>query len=434
VPKSLANTVSRLSASLVLFCVSFAALAELQDIRTLPLLQNGAENRWRLPAGTYQGQFVIDQPIHLHCDQGAGLDAQGQGHALVIRAPGVSLEGCAIRNWGHNLTTMDSGIFIEPSGEGTELKNNHLQGSGFGIWVDAAEAVSILENQIEGDQSLRSQDRGNGIHLYAVKNARVIGNQIRHTRDGIYIDTSNGNHLENNLMEDLRYGIHYMFSHDNQVIGNTTRRTRTGYALMQSRMLTVIGNKSEDDQNYGILMNYITYSTVQNNVVSRVTQGSTDDSMIIGGEGKALFIYNSLFNRIEGNHFQHSDIGIHLTAGSENNPITGNAFVGNKHQVKYVATRLQEWSADGRGNYWSEYLGWDRNNDGVGDIPYEPNDNVDRLLWMYPQTRLLMHSPGIELLRWVQQAFPVIKSPGVKDSFPLMQIPTPSLTDREQKP
>ena len=89
--------------------------------------------------------------------------------------------------------------------------------------------------------------------------------------------------------------------------------------------------------------------------------------------------------------------------------------------MKYVAIRYQEWSHEGKGNYWSDYLGWDRNSDGIGDVPYEPNDNVDRLLWMYPQVRLLMHSPSIELLRLVQRAFPVVKYPGVQDSYPLMR-------------
>lgn len=50
---------------------------------------------------------------------------------------------------------------------------------------------------------------------------------------------------------------------------------------------------------------------------------------------------------------------------------------------------------------------------------------------MYPQVRLLMNSPGIELLRWVQRAFPVLKSPGVQDSFPLMQLPTETLLKKE---
>jgi nitrous oxidase accessory protein len=168
-------------------------------------------------------------------------------------------------------------------------------------------------------------------------------------------------------------------------------------------------------------------------VVSDVRSGSTGDSMIAGAEGKALFIYNSLFNSIEHNHFERSALGIHLTAGSEDNRISGNAFVGNRQQVKYVAVRTQEWSVDGRGNYWSDYLGWDRNEDGLGDIAYEPNDNVDRLLWLYPQVRLLMNSPSIELLRWVQRAFPVIKSPGVQDSHPLMQLPTGDLQSVTQE-
>src|SRR3546814_16408910 len=105
------------------------------------------------------------------------------------------------------------------------------------------------------------------------------------------------------------------------VINNIPRRTRTGYALMQSRKLIVTGNRSEQDQNYGILMNYITYSTITGNFVSDVQRGDTGgDSMISGGEGTALFIYTSLFNTIENTHFEKSSLGIHLPAGSEEHP------------------------------------------------------------------------------------------------------------------
>ena len=37
--------------------------------------------------------------------------------------------------------------------------------------------------------------------------------------------------------------------------------------------------------------------------------------------------------------------------------MTGNAFVGNRTQVKYVGTRDVEWSFEGRGNYWSDHPG-----------------------------------------------------------------------------
>ncbi|MBK8973462.1 MAG: nitrous oxide reductase family maturation protein NosD [Hahellaceae bacterium] len=399
-----------------------AATVASGGISSLPLQSDG-ENRWILPAGEYQGQFAIAQAGTVTCEPGAIIDAQGEGNALTIKVSGVKVEGCTIRRWGSDLTAMDSGIFIEKAAEGTAIMGNDLSGPGFGIWVDATKNVHIRSNRIQGDAGIRSQDRGNGIHLYAVSGAQVSDNEVWHARDGIYIDTSNHNRLEGNRLRDLRYGIHYMYSHSNEVIGNLTRRTRTGYALMQSRQLTVIGNRSEHDQNYGILMNYITYSTLQDNVVIDVRQGTSGDNMISGAEGKAIFIYNSLFNRIQNNHFIDSSLGIHLTAGSEDNTIVGNAFIQNQQQVKYVATRRQEWSHEGRGNYWSDYLGWDRDGNGVGDIPYEPNDNVDRLLWVYPQARLLMHSPAIELLRWVQQVFPVMKSPGVEDSHPLMGAP-----------
>ncbi|WP_438827691.1 nitrous oxide reductase family maturation protein NosD [Stutzerimonas stutzeri] len=410
------------------------AQAAPQPITALPLQAEG-ENLWRLPAGEYAGQFRIDQPMHLRCEPGAVIRGLGEGNALNIRASDVTVEGCTLLDWGRDLTAMNSAVFIERNARGAQIKDNRLEGAGFGIWADGTQDVKIIGNRIVGDPSVRSQDRGNGIHLYAVHGAEVVGNHVRDTRDGIYIDTSNGNHLEGNVLEDLRYGVHYMFANDNSVIGNITRRTRTGYALMQSRKLVVTGNRSEQDQNYGILMNYITYSTLKDNFVSDVQRGDTGgDSMISGGEGKALFIYNSLFNTIENNHFEHSNLGIHLTAGSEDNKISTNAFVGNEQQVKYVATRTQEWSVDGRGNYWSDYLGWDRNEDGLGDVPYEPNDNVDRLLWMYPQVRLLMNSPSIEVLRWVQRAFPVVKSPGVQDSHPLMHLPTKKLMNTTQEP
>lgn len=413
--------------ALVLFPSPAILASVLTDSDNLPLpLVSQDDGYQQLPAGVYQGNFTVTDTLWLRCAPGAVLDGGNQGRVLTIEAPQVRVESCTLRNSGHNLTDMDAVIFIQKDAEGTVLKDNHISGAGFGIWADGTRDIVVENNRIRGDSSLRSQDRGNGIHLYAVTAARVIGNKVSHSRDGIYIDTSNDNHLENNVLEDLRYGIHYMFSHNNQVVGNLTRRTRTGYALMQSRQLTVMDNHSENDQNYGILMNYITYSTLSGNRVSHVRSGSTGDNLIQGAEGKALFIYNSVFNQITDNIFSHSVLGIHLTAGSEDNQISGNSFIANRQQVKYVATRTQEWSAEGRGNFWSDYLGWDRNADGIGDVAYEPNDNIDRLVWMYPQLKLLMHSPAIELLRWVQQMFPVIKAPGVKDSHPLMSVPVPN--------
>ena len=63
------------------------------------------------------------------------------------------------------------------------------------------------------------------------------------------------------------------------------------------------------------------------------------------------------------------------------------------------------------------------NDDGVGDLPYEPNDGIDRVLWKYPLAKILMHSPAVETLHWVQRQFPVLRPTGVKDSHPLIGMP-----------
>lgn len=215
--------------------------------------------------------------------------------------------------------------------------------------------------------------------------------------------------------------------HSNEVRDNETRNNRLGYALMQSRQLEVVGNRSLRDQNYGFLMNFIVDSVIAENVSIEAQRGGVaaapDGHAISGTEGKALFVYNSLFNEIRDNLFARTEIGIHMTAGSEDNEFHGNAFVGNETQVKYVALRQQEWSFEGRGNYWSDYLGWDLSGDGLGDIPYEPNDSVDRLIWTYPMAKILMNSPAVQVLRWVQREFPILRPPGVRDSHPLMALP-----------
>ncbi|MBA2781056.1 nitrous oxide reductase family maturation protein NosD [Billgrantia kenyensis] len=381
----------------------------------------------RLSPGIYAGNFIVSSSIELIGEEGAVLDGQGQGSVLSVKAPGVGVRGLRVRNDGANLTEIDSGIFVATEATGTVIENNRIEARGFGIWLDAAADVRVEGNRISGDTTLRSQDRGNGLQLFNVSGAEIIGNEVWETRDGIYIDVSDNNRLIGNVLRDQRYGMHYMFSHSNEVRDNTTRNNRLGYALMQSRRLEVVGNRSIRDQNYGFLLNFIVDSVIAENISIEAQRGGVaaapDGHAISGAEGKALFVYNSLFNEIRDNLFARTEIGIHMTAGSEDNEFHGNAFVGNESQVKYVALREQEWSFEGRGNYWSDYLGWDLSGDGIGDIPYEPNDSVDRLIWTYPMAKILMNSPAVQVLRWVQREFPILRPPGVRDSHPLMTLP-----------
>ncbi|WP_107853007.1 nitrous oxide reductase family maturation protein NosD [Oceanimonas marisflavi] len=406
---------------LLLVAGSEAAEMRLTPASVAALDQVAAGETVILEPGIYPA-LRLSQTLTLKGEAGAVIDAGGKGHGLFLNAPGIRVFDLAIRNWGADLGALDAGIFISGKASDTEVARVQFNGPGFGIWAESAKRLYLHHNDIEGDTSLRSQDRGNGIHLFDVGDSLVAHNRIRRVRDGIYINYSHHNRLMGNRMSKLRYGIHYMYSNNNEVSGNVTEHTRTGYALMQSRQLTVTGNVSEQDENYGILMNYITYSTISGNRVS----GVRSNSRLInprGAEGKAMFAYQAVGNEISDNWLAHSDLGLHMTAGSEQNQIFGNALVGNRTQVRYVSNRPQEWSRDGRGNYWSDYLGWDLDQNGLGDVPYEPNDGMDRVLWQYPAARWLLNAPVVSLLRWIQQQFPVFRGPGVTDSYPLMALP-----------
>lgn len=387
-----------------------------------------------VPAGVHAAHLKLDKPVTLVGVPGAVLDGGGQGDVVRIGASGVSVRGLVIRNSGTDLTATNAGIFVERQARYVTLQDNRIEETLFGVYLDGASNVRVLHNVIRGMRALRVADRGDGIHMWNDSGCTIEGNDVAGSRDGIYVYVSPHNTIARNVVHEVRYGVHYMYSQDNLLLGNVSRGNLAGFALMSSDHLRVLGNIAEDDQAYGILLNYISHSELAGNRVYRIS-GQDDDAggTIEGGEGRALFVYLSQSNRIHDNLLAASQIGIHVTAGSEDNLLWGNRFVDNRVQVKYVQNLAQEWSARGRGNYWSDYLGWDLDGNGIGDVPFRPNDGVDVLLWKYPAARSLMSSPSILLMRYVQRAFPVFTPAAVQDSHPLMRAPAPLRVDHEPR-
>ncbi len=376
-----------------------------------------------VPAGVHAVRGLrLARPITLVGEPGAVLDAGGSGDVLRIGAAHVTVRGLTLRHSGVDLTAEHAGIFVERTARDVTLDHNVLVDVLFGVYLDGAANVRVTRNVIRGIRALHVADRGDGIHLWNDTGCSIEDNDIADSRDGIYVYVSPHNAIARNLVHGVRYGIHYMYSGHNEVADNVSRGNVAGYALMSSDHLKVTGNLAEDDQSYGFLLNYISKSAFSGNEARRIT-GLPDGrgATLMGGEGRGIFVYLSQFNDFHANVVAGSEIGIHMTAGSEHNRLWDNRFIDNRVQVKYVQNLAQEWSVDGRGNYWSDYLGWDLDGDGIGDVPFRPNDGVDVLLWKYPAARSLLSSPAILLLRYVQRAFPVFTPPSVQDSHPLMQ-------------
>jgi nitrous oxidase accessory protein len=75
----------------------------------------------------------------------------------------------------------------------------------------------------------------------------------------------------------------------------------------------------------------------------------------------------------------------------------------------------------GRGNYWSDYDGYDLNEDGVGDIQHKVQNIFEYMEGNFPRLRLYLSSPAANAFAVAERTFPVVKGSEEIDHFPLMK-------------
>lgn len=402
-----------------------------------------------LAPGEYRGRLRIERPISIVAKSGATVIGDDEGSVITVTAPDVTISGLTIRGSGRNLQAMDSAVFLAKTAERALVENNRIENNLFGVYVHGATDAQVRGNVIEGLRDIRISDAGNGISLWNSPGAKIVNNDVRYGRDGILANTSRNNVFSKNRFRDLRFAIHYMYTNNSDVSDNVSIGNTVGFAIMFSHHLRIRGNVSDGDRDHGLLLNFANYSEISGNLVRGRLQsqdrwlnsgvaGKTEReigfragdeaaaSLANGarlGPEKCVFIYNANNNRFVDNRFEGCEIGIHFTAGSEGNEMAGNAFIGNRNQVKYVGTRYVDWSKNGRGNFWSDNPAFDLNGDGVADAAYRPNDIIDKVLWTAPEAKVLVNSPAVQIIRWAQARFPAILPGGVVDTHPLMAPP-----------
>jgi nitrous oxidase accessory protein len=364
-----------------------------------------------LDAGVHAGPVIIDRPLTLTGPHEAIIDGQGQGTVITINASDVVIKGLSVIGSGLVSEDLDAGIKILKKADRALIEGNQILGNLHGVDVHGGHDAIVRGNSIEGTLSPRMNDRGNGIYVWNSPGTVIENNSVRWGRDGIFSNTSRKGIYRNNLFRDLRFAVHYMYTNDSEISGNVSIGNHLGYAIMFSNNVVLKHNLSLSDISHGVMLNYANNADVSGNLVR-------------GGANRCTFIYNAHKNLIYNNRFEGCNIGIHFTAGSERNVLTGNAFLGNRTQVKYVGTRDVEWSFEGRGNYWSDHPGFDLDGDGIADSAFRPNDLMDHLLWSQPAAALLTGAPAVQLIRWAQSSFPATLPGGVVDSAPLMRAPT----------
>lgn len=356
--------------------------------------------------GYYTENLKLDKPIVLKGINRPTISGGLNGDTIRITSPDVTVEGLIITDSGDDLGAQNAGVYIQPGADRVAVRRCDIAYSLFGLWIEGVSDVRVEGNLITGKRDYPSVRRGNGIQLYNTSGAQIIGNRVSFTRDGIYVDVSHHALFRGNRVHNSRYGTHYMNSYHNVWEDNDVYLNRGGLALMETRNQIVRNNRAWGNSDHGIMLRTIQDSVIENNVVA--------------GNQRGFFIYDAEYNVLRQNQIIDNDVGIHLWAGSIHNEVDDNDFIRNREQVRYVGARDEPWGG-GHGNYWSNYLGWDRDANDRGDVAYRATDLIDRLLWQFPVIKLLLNSPAVQTLQFVSQQFPILHAPSVVDPGPRMR-------------
>jgi len=260
----------------------------------------------------------------------------------------------------------------------------------------------------------------------------VEENEFHGGRDAI-LWYSRGVVLRRNRAHDCRYGFHLMYSDDVVIEENLLRDNSVGIYLMYSHSITLRGNRIErcrGPSGYGIGLKETDRFSVEENLLAGNRVGVYLDGSPFTRARPGLFRANTL---------ACNDIAMVFLPSVRGNVLTGNNFVDNLEQI-IIAGRGQlqenEFSRDDRGNFWSDYIGYDADRDGIGDWAHEPSNLMDHLVEREPKLRLFLLSPAQLAIEFVARALPAARpEPLFVDDAPLVApVATPAVSDDSRPP
>jgi nitrous oxidase accessory protein len=359
--------------------------------------------------GTYPGQYLFDKALTLIGVGKPVLRGTGQGSVVIITSDHCTLRGFVIEHSGSDLTGEDSGLLIKANDNLIEA--NELRDVLYGIYLYHASRNTLRGNVVRGRRALELGARGAGLHLWNSPDNTIVDNTISDARDGLYIQTSSGTLVQHNRVSRVRYGLHYMNSDDNRFEDNLFEYNVAGAAIMYSRRIELRRNAFAHNRgfsSFGILFQDCDEIVAEENFIIDNATG--------------IFIEALRQSSFRRNVIAENDLALQMFSNADQTLFTENNFVENLSPLQVVGKRTNaRWYVNGRGNYWSDYAGYDLDGNGIGDVPHKVQNVFEYLEGNYPRLRLYLNSPAAQALAAAEQSFPVLKGPSESDAAPLMQ-------------
>jgi nitrous oxidase accessory protein len=364
--------------------------------------------------GTYPGDLVIDRPLTLIGVDNPVIDGQGQGTLVSAVGVDLTISGFTLRNTGSNHDREDAAILVD-GGKATII-DNRIEDALFGIYLKVAHGSVIRGNTVLAKQ-VDVAMRGDGIKIWYCDDVVVEGNQASDGRD-IILWYSNRGLIKDNSFDRERYGLHLMFSNNIRIEGNSLNANSIGLFIMYSRNPIVVGNTMSNNHGPsggGIGLKDVDAAVVEGNRFVNNQIGAQVDT-----SPREMGIENYWFENV----FAFNDTAIAFQPSVRHNTFSGNNFIDNGQHVSIVGggdLKDITWAVEGRGNYWSDYAGYDSNGDGIGDIPYKTQRLFDSLLDEEPVLRLFQFSPASMAVDFAAKALPSVRpQTKLEDPAPLV--------------
>jgi nitrous oxidase accessory protein len=374
-----------------------------------------------VPSGTYYGGITIRGPLTLVGEGMPVVDGGGAGSVITLEGDGVVLRGFAVRNSGRNVTEEAAGI--KASGERHRIERNDVRDVYFGIHVSGGRG-HVIEHNVVAPGVKHGARPGHGISVWNTSGTRVASNTIAEARDGVYLSFTKDVTVASNEVTGCRYGLHSMFSEDARLVDNRLRGNLLGSALMNSTRLELRGNRIEQHRQgsaaYGILLKDIGDLIAEDNVIVANRVGLYAEGVPDRPSREAI---------VRRNVFAGNDVGIALQANAALT-FTENRIAENLTDVRALGSRLSpatKWSRDGVGNSWSQYRGYDRDGDGIGDLAHRVDASAGALAGGDDLVRAFLYTPAHLALEAGARMFPLFRRPPLlADEHPQMR-PAPRL-------
>ncbi len=400
--------------------------------------------------GVFHERITIDKPITLIGRNFPVIDGQALGDVVTITADDVTFSGFVVRGSSRKISLEPAAIKVN-RGNRVTLRGNRVEDSHFGIHLRGTDGSTVENNTLDLAGHIPVARRGYGIYMWRVTNSVIHGNVIKNASDGIHLEFSEDNGIGQNDVRASRYGLHFMYSDGNRVLENTFLDNLAGGVFMFSHDMLVKDNEFSSNRKgaagTGMLFKDCDNVFAEGNRLLKNKIG-------LSVEGTPQEIGTTAIFRE--NLFALNDTGIALMS---NAPIVfvENAMIDNTVQVKALGRRLASrllsshsgagedadplpavdqgavplalpegvaWTSNGRGNYWSDYGGYDADGDGVGDRPYLSRAPLGGRLEQNDDLRLFQFTLAQEAIDVAATMFPIYRYDAVmEDVAPLMEPP-----------